>query len=422
MSKQIFLLTSLSFLLFSFLFTGCKQEKKSIDRTLTVPQATVSVERASDESVPSRSMLEFLKSPESLKAVSDQYYVAMGAASSEEFLHELESWTKVTSVEEGGTVYRLEVNTPSVPVGSAILRAWVSELSKADDTTSSIALVSRLILKSETRQIELNSTLRQDYPELVRVEKDQPELLVDRQLLLDLSTYWENLSSSIKDSYKEKRFDAIVALAAIEKFRQAKLNGIQIRGSLLALRNEISACILSWEALDEKLKQKIDQQLNREQLESLQAGLEKMIAELGPDAPEVAKTRRRIETMMDFVEIQPDGQEFPDEAENAVAFAKIERFLDQEVAKFKSRLTEEVIEKATADLCELLAIRSKLVTAKSELEQLKASAEAEAIAEYHVKLLGKFRTCAAKQSDVEAYEKLREQHKFLPEIEFVIRN
>ena len=147
--------------------------------------------------------------------------------------------------------------------------------------------------------------------------------MVDRQLLLDLSTYWENLSSSIKDSYKEKRFDAIVALAAIEKFRQAKLNGIQIRGSLLALRNEISACILSWEALDEKLKQKIDQQLNREQLESLQAGLEKMIAELGPDAPEVAKTRRRIETMMDFVEIQPDGQEFPDEAENAVAFAKI---------------------------------------------------------------------------------------------------
>ena len=213
MSKQIFLLTSLSFLLFSFLFTGCKQEKKSIDRTLTVPQATVSVERASEESVPSRSMLEFLKSPVVLKVVSDQYYVVMGATSSEAFLSELESWTKATCVEEGETVYRLEVNAPSVPVGAAILRAWISELSKAGDTTSSIDILNRLIRKSETQQIKLNSTLRQDFPELVRVEKDQPDLLVDRQLLLDLPTYWENLSSSIKDSYKEKRFDAIIAVS-----------------------------------------------------------------------------------------------------------------------------------------------------------------------------------------------------------------
>lgn len=422
MSKQIFLLISLSFLLSNFLFTGCKQEKKRTDRTLTVPQATVSVERVSEDSVPSRSALEFLKSSDVLKVVSDQYYVAMGAASSEEFLGELESWTKATSVEEGGTVYRLEVNAPSVPVGAAILRAWISELSKADDTTSSIDILDRLILKSETQQIKLNSSLRQDYPELVRVEKNQSDLLVDRQLLLDLPTYWKNLSSSIKESYKEKRIDAVRALASIEKFHQAKLNGIQIRGSLVALRNEINECILSWEALDENLKQKIDQQLNREQLESLQAELEKMIAELGPGAPEVAKIQRRIKTMMDFVEIRSDGQELPDEAENAVAFARIEGFLDQEVAKFNSRLTEEAIEKATADLGELVAIRNKLVAAKSELEQLKESAEAEAVAEYHVKLLGKFRLCAAKQSEVEAYEKLRAQHKFLPEIEFVIRN
>lgn len=421
MSKQVFLLTALSFLLSSFLFTGCKQEKKSTDRTLTVPQATVSVKRAS-ETPPSRSILEFLKSPDVLKAVSEQYYAAMGAASSEEFLRELESWTKATSLEEGGTVYRLEVNAPTVPVGAAILRAWIGEFSKAEDMTSSIDVLNRLILKNETQEIKLNSTLRQDFPELVRVEKDQPDLLVDRQLLTDLPTYWANLSSSIKDSHIEKRFNAVKALASFEKFQQAKLNGIQIRGSLIALRSEISECILSWEALEDNLKRKIDQQLNREQLESLQAEVEKLIAELGPNAPEVAKAQRRIRTMADFVEVQPDRQGIPDEVENAEAFGKIEGFLNQEVAKFKSRLTEEAIEKGTADLCELLAIRSKLVTAKSELEQLKLSAEAEAVADYHVKLLGKFRTCAAKRSDVEAYEKLREQHKFLPEIEFVIRN
>ena len=418
MSKQVFVITAIGVLLLSFFATGCKQEKKSTDRTLTVPQATVSVERASEDSSPKQSMLEFLESSEIRKSLSEDYHAALGFDSPEELLKNLESWMRVTSVEEGGSVFRLKVDAPSVPVGAAILRAWIKGFSVAEDSTSTIDILNRLILKDETRQIEINNTLRSDFPELVRVEKDQPDVLVDLQSQTDLAECWEGLGDPLKEAQLEKRLDAVAALAAIKKFQQAKLNGIQIKGSLLTLRAELNDCVLSWEMLDEKRERK----LTADQIETMRAGLDRKIAELGPDAPEVVAIQRRIKALKDMSEIQAGDRQFADDTEQDAAYLKVEEYLEEEGAKFATRLNKAAVTKAKELLHELFSIRSKLESQRFELKELIKASESEVVSDYQVKQLGKYRSCAAKRSDVEAYEKLRKQNRILPEIKFVIRD
>ena len=480
MSKQIFVLTALGVVLSIFFATGCKQKKKSTDRTLTVPQATVSVERSEEDSAPKRSMPEFLESNDALKAVSERYYPVLGFKSSEELLKDLKSWVKVISVEEGSSVYRLEVYAPTVPIGAAILRTWIEQLREVEDPATEIDTLNLLIMKNETRQIEINSILRSEFPELVRVEMDQPEVLVDLQLRTELPiysdnssleikdlggeresrfdevkaaaearnlkqalqfrtslmTYWENLSgskdlsgaedlseledlrASIKEAYDENRLDAVAALAAVEKFQQAKLNGIQIKGSLIALRTELNDCVLSWESLDEERAQK----LNREQIASMEAGLQEKIAELGPRAPEVVETQLRIKALKGMAEIQSEGLKIPDKAENDAAYPKVQEFLEQEEGKYANRFDAEGFAKARDLLRELISIRSKLENQNEELIELTKAADSVVVPDYYIELLGKLRICAAKRSEVEAYEKLRQQYAFLPEIEFIIRN
>lgn len=413
MSNQLLKLTLFSMIVSVLFCAGCDKEKQAIDRTPSVPQAMVEVKKDVE---PTRTKLDFLTSQAIFEKVSEKYATSLGNGSQDELLQDLQKWAVAKEIDEG--IFHLEVHSPSAPVGAALLRGWIDELKRSVAKAREFELQNRVIRKAGAQRVELDNELRSGFPELVCVEAAQPDLLIEPRLETKGSRCWINLKEVVEVANHEQRFNAVSGLEAINKFKQAKINGIQLKGSLLTLEEEITASVLTWQALDAQRVRK----LNQQQIMQMQAALTMKINELGADAPEVVADRTRIKTLIEMTEINSVEQELPEIERNEAAYLKVKEFLDAEVLKYQNRLSRAEIAKGEGKLRDLMAIRAKLETAQEELAALKAQDDGDYIYDYQIDLVGKIRSCAAMQSDVEAYEKLRKQHEILPEIKFVVRN